>query len=67
MTSTPEQRARIVAELQRELDRDKDHTATWSSLLLRNALRKTELPQGAKEPIRVTLHETGSAFGKTRT
>jgi len=66
-TYTSEQRARIVAELQREPDRKKDQTATWSLLLLRNALRKTELPHVAKETIRVTLHEAGYAFGKTRT
>lgn len=64
---TSEQRARMVAELQREPDRQKDQTATWSLMLLRNALRKTELPHVAKETIRVTLHEAGYAFGKTRT
>jgi transposase len=66
-TYTSEQRVRIVAELQREPDREKDQTATWSLMLLRNALRKTELPHVAKETIRVTLHEAGYAFGKTRT
>lgn len=66
-TYTSEQRARIIAEVQREPDREQDQTATWSLLLLRNALRKTELPHVAKETIRVTLHEAGYAFGKTRT
>ena len=66
-TYTSEQRAHIVAELQREPDRQQDQTATWSLMLLRNALRQTELPHVAKETIRVTLHEAGSAFGKTRT
>jgi transposase len=66
-TYTNEQRARIVAQVQREPDRKADQTATWSLMLLRQALRKTELPNVAKETIRVTLHEAGYAFGKTRT
>jgi transposase len=66
-TYTSEQRARIVAQVWREPDRKADQTATWSLMLLRQALRKTELPHVAKETIRVTLHEAGYAFGKTRT
>jgi transposase len=66
-TYTSEQRARMVAEVQREPDREQDQTATWSLMLLRNALRKTELPHVSKETIRVILHEAGYAFGKTRT
>ena len=64
---TSEQRARIVAEVQRQPDRTQDQTATWSLMLLRQALRKAELPHVAKETIRVTLHEAGYTFGKTRT
>lgn len=66
-TYTSEQRAQIVAEVQREPDREKDQTATWSLLLLRDALRKSHLPKVAKETVRVVLHEAGYAFGKTRT
>ena len=66
-TYTSEQRAQIVAEVQREPDREKDQTATWSLLLLRDALRKSQLPRVAKETVRVVLHEAGYAFGKTRT
>ena len=66
-TYTSEQRARIVAEVARPPDRTDDQTATWSLLLLRQALRKTELPHIAKETIRVALHEAGYRFGKTRT
>ena len=66
-TYTSEQRARITAFLQREPDREQDQTATWSLMLLRNALRKTALPHVAKETIRVALHEAGYTFGKTRT
>ena len=42
----------ILAEVQRVPDRKADQTATWSLLLLRDALRKTDLPQIAKETIR---------------
>ncbi len=66
-TYTNTQRARIVQEVQRQPDHQADQTASWSLLLLRNALRKTELPHIAKETIRVVLHEAGYAFGKTRT
>ena len=66
-TYTAEQRASIVAEVQQEPDREQDQTATWSLMLLRQSLRKTALPHVAKETIRVTLHEAGYAFGKTRT
>jgi hypothetical protein len=44
-TYTSEQRARILEEVRREPDREKDQTATWSLLLLRNALRKRDLSQ----------------------
>jgi transposase len=66
-TYTAEQRARIVQEVQREPCRAVDQTASWSLLLLRNALRKAELPHVAKETIRVVLHKAGYRFGKTRT
>src|SRR5579864_5947021 len=39
-TYRSEHQAHIVAEVQREPDREKDQTATWSLLLLRTALRK---------------------------
>jgi len=58
-TYTSEQRARIIAEVQRVPDREKDQTATWSLLLLRTALRKQALPQVARETIRQVLHEAG--------
>jgi transposase len=67
VTYTNAQRARIVAQVQEQPDRQADQTATWSLLLLRGALRKTELPHIAKETIRVVLHEAGYGFGKTRT
>jgi transposase len=49
---TSVQKARILQEVQREPDRNVDQTATWSLLLLRDALRKTDLPQIANETIR---------------
>lgn len=66
-TYTSEQRARILEEVQREPDREKDQTATWSLLLLRNALRKSDLPQIARETIRQVLHEAGYSYQRTRT
>jgi len=66
-TYTSEQRARIVAEVKRQPDPKVDQTAIWSLMLLRQALRKIELPHIAKETIRVALHEAGYDFGKTRT
>src|SRR5258708_959548 len=64
---TSEQRARVLTEVQREPDREKDQTATWSLLLLRDALRKTGLPQIATETIREVLHECGYSYQHTRT
>src|SRR5436189_1778135 len=66
-TYTSEQRARVLAEVQREPDREKDQTATWSLMLLRDALRKTDLPQIAAETIREVLHEAGYSYQRTRT
>ncbi len=66
-TYTSEQHARIVAEVQREPDREQDQTATWSLLLLRTALRKEVLPHVARETIRQVLHEAGYSYQRTRT
>jgi transposase len=66
-TYTSEQRARVLAEVQREPDREKDQTATWSLMLLRDALRKTGLPHIAAETIREVLHEAGYSYQRTRT
>jgi transposase len=64
---TSGQQRRILAEVQREPDREHDQTATWSLLLLRGALRKTDLPHIAKETIRLVLHEAGYSYQRTRT
>jgi len=66
-TYSSEQKARILAEVQRVPDREKDQTATWSLLLLRDALRKTALPQIAKETVRQVLHDAGYSYQLTRT
>ena len=66
-TYTSEQQARILAEVQREPDREQDQTATWSLLLLRTALRKEALPNVARETIRQVLHEAGYSYQRTRT
>jgi transposase len=66
-TYTSAQRTRILAEVQRESDRDEDQTATWSLSTLRRALRKTDLPHIANESIRQVLHESGYSFQQTRT
>jgi transposase len=66
-TYTCEQRARVLAEVQREPDREKDQTATWSLMTLRTALRKTDLPEIAAETIREVLHEAGYSYQRTRT
>jgi transposase len=64
---TNEQRARIIAGVQREPDRKADQTATWSLMTLRAALRKTDLPEIAAETIREVLHEAGYSYQHNRT
>lgn len=64
---TDDQRVCIIAEAQRQPDPKVDQTATWSLMLLRQALRKNGLPHIAKETIRVVLQDAGYQFGKTRT
>lgn len=64
---TDDQHARIIAEVQRQPDPKVDQTATWSLILLRQALRKKGLPHIAQETVRLALQEAGYQFGKTRT
>jgi len=66
-TYTSEQQARILAEVQRTPDRKEDQTATWSLMTLRQALRKTALPDIAAETIRQVLLEAGYSYQQTRT
>jgi hypothetical protein len=53
--------------VQRLPDRKGDQTATWSLKLLRQALRKTELPHIAAETIRQVLHASGYRYPQNRT
>ena len=64
---TPQQRRRILQEVQREPDRKADQTATWSLSRLQRALRKSDLPHIARETIRQTLHEAGYSSQQSRT
>jgi transposase len=66
-TYTSQQQALILAEVQREPDRKVDQTATWSLMLLRQALRKKELPHISAETIRQVLHEHGYSYQQDRT
>ncbi len=66
-TYTRKPQALILAEVQREPDREKDQTATWSLMTLRGALRKQALLHIAKETIRQVLHEHGYSYQRTRT
>lgn len=66
-TYTSEQRSRVLEELQREPDREQDQTATWSLMLLRNALRKSNLPHIGAETIRQILQDAGYSYQRTRT
>ena len=65
-TYTSQQRARIIAQVQREPEREADQTATWSLMTLRAALRQTDLPAIAAETIREVLHEAGYSYQRTR-
>ena len=67
MTYTSAQQARILTEVRRTPDRDKDQTATWSLMLLKQALRKTDLPHVAAETIRQVLYDAGYSYQRTRT
>ena len=65
-TYTSEQQGRILQEVQRTPDRREDGTATWSLSTLQRALRKTGLPDIARETIRQVLHEAGYSYQHTR-
>jgi transposase len=67
LTYTTQQQERILAEVQREPDREEDQTATWSLMLLRQALRKTALPYVSAETIRQVLHGSGYSYQQNRT
>ncbi len=63
------EKARILQEARRTLDRDGDGTASWSLSLLQRALRRASdgLPQVSTFTILHTLHEAGYPWQKSRT
>lgn len=63
---TSQQQALILTEVQRKPDRKVDQTATWSLMLLRQALRKKALPSIGAETIRQVLHEHGYHYQQNR-
>jgi transposase len=62
-------RERILAEVRREPDRERDGTATWSLVTLQRALREADdgLPQVSTYTIWRVLHEEGISWQATRT
>lgn len=60
-------RERIVQEVQRQPDREKDQTATWSLKLLERVLRKAALPTIGATTIGRILHEEGYSVQRDRT
>ena len=68
-TYTGATRERILAEVRREPDRERDGTATWSLVTLQRALREAQdgLPQVSTYTIWRVLHEEGISWQATRT
>ena len=64
-----DQQQRILAEVARVPDRERDGTATWSLSTLQRALRQAEdgLPTISTYTIWRTLHEAGLSWQKSRT
>jgi transposase len=66
-TYTPADRERILQEVRREPDREKDQTGSWSLSTLQRALRKSDLPHVSRDTICQVLHEAGYTYQRTRT
>ena len=66
-TYTPADRERILQEVQRTPDREKDQTGSWSLSTLQRTLRKNGLPQVSRDTICQVLHEAGYTYQRTRT
>lgn len=64
-----DERKRILAEVERVPDREKDGTATWSLTTLQQALREAPdgLPEVSTHTIWCVLHEAGWTWQKDRT
>ncbi len=66
-TYAPAARARIVATAQRDPDRKRDGTATWSLSTLQRTLRREALPHIGATTIRRVLRDAGSSYQQSRT
>jgi transposase len=66
LTYHSEERERVLQEVQREPDRERDQTATWSLKLLEKALRKEGLPHIGATTIGRILHEEGYSLQRDR-
>lgn len=68
-TYTSAERARILAEVQRVPDRERDGTATWSLTTLQRVLRRVPdgLPHVSTYTIWCVLSEAGWSWQRTRT
>jgi transposase len=64
-----EERKRILAEFERQPDREKDGTATWSLTTLQRALQEAPdgLPKVSTHTIWCVLHNAGWTWQKDRT
>lgn len=67
VTYDSQARRRILQEIEREPDREKDTTATWSLKTLEKSLRKKELPRLGATTIGRVLHEAGYSIQQSRT
>ncbi len=67
LTYHTEERVRVLQEVQRQPDRERDQTATWSLKLLEQALRKETLPHIGATTIGRILHEEGYRLQRDRT
>lgn len=65
----PAERERILAEVRRAPDRERDGTATWTLSTLQRALRQAPdgLPKVSTYTIWRVLHEAGCSWQKSRT
>ncbi len=66
-TYDPAARAQIVATAQRDPDRKRDGTATWSLSALQRTLRREALPAVGATTIRRVLRDAGSSSQQSRT
>jgi transposase len=68
MVYGPKERERIIAEMRRQPDRERDGTASWSLSTLQRTLRVSEngLPRVSRETLLNVLHEAGWSWQKDR-